>query len=144
MRLTTKSRYAVDALTELQLLQINGPVALSEISMNQDIELNYLEQLFRKLRIAGIVKSLRGRNGGYIYAKDPSHISIKDVMDAVEEIIDSTKCNGKASCKKGNKCYTHDLWDDLNVVIYKYLSGVSLKEIFENSQKSDIPHVSIN
>ena len=67
MRLTTKSRYAVSALIELSILKSSGPVSLSDIANNQNIELNYLEQLFRKLRIAGIVKSIRGRNGGYIY-----------------------------------------------------------------------------
>ena len=69
MKLTTRSRYAVNALTELSFLQSTGPVSLSDISTNQNIELSYLEQIFRKLRIAGIVKSIRGRNGGYVYAR---------------------------------------------------------------------------
>ena len=109
MRLTTKSRYAVNALTELSFLQSSGPVSLSDISNNQNIELNYLEQIFRKLRIAGIVKSIRGRNGGYLYAKDPSNISIKEVMNAVDEVLDATRCNGSSACHNGKKCNTHDL-----------------------------------
>ena len=92
MKLTTRSRYAVNALTELSFLQSTGPVSLSDISTNQNIELSYLEQIFRKLRIAGIVKSIRGRNGGYVYAKNPANISIKEIMHAVDEVLDATKC----------------------------------------------------
>ena len=101
MKLTTKSRYAVNALTELRALESFGPVSLSDLSENQNIELSYLEQIFRKLRIAGIVKSTRGRNGGYMYAKDPSVITIKDIMNAVEEDLDATNCNGSSNCNHG-------------------------------------------
>jgi Rrf2 family iron-sulfur cluster assembly transcriptional regulator len=101
VKLTTRSRYAVNALTELSFLQSTGPVSLSDISTNQNIELSYLEQIFRKLRIAGIVKSIRGRNGGYVYAKNPANISIKEIMHAVDEVLDATKCNGTYACQNG-------------------------------------------
>ena len=102
MNFTTKSRYAVNALADLEYLSnYENPVTLKDIAARQGIDLTYLEQLFRKLRIAGIVKSVRGRNGGYVYASHPKNISIKNIMDAVEENLDATKCAGTSSCHSG-------------------------------------------
>ena len=139
MNFTTKSRYAVNALADLEFLSFDSsPVALKDIANRQGIDLAYLEQLFRKLRIAGIVKSVRGRNGGYVYASHPKNISIKNIMDAVEENLDATKCAGTSSCHSGQQCNSHKLWDDLNNVVDESLSDISITDLVD---KPKDPHI---
>ncbi|MDG1203149.1 MAG: Rrf2 family transcriptional regulator [SAR86 cluster bacterium] len=139
MNFTTKSRYAVNALADLEYLSnYENPVTLKDIADRQGIDLTYLEQLFRKLRIAGIVKSVRGRNGGYVYASHPKNISIKNIMDAVEENLDATKCAGTSSCHSGQQCNSHKLWDDLNNVVDEFLSDISITDLVD---KPKDPHI---
>ena len=102
--------------------------------------MTYLEQLFRKLRIAGIVKSVRGRNGGYVYAANPNTISIKEIMEAVEENLDSTNCSGTSTCHFGSKCNSHKLWDDLNNVVDNFLSEISILDLVDKPKR---PHIAL-
>lgn len=139
MRLTTKGRYAVTAMLDLALHASDGPVSLSDISARQGISLSYLEQLFAKLRRAELVKSVRGPGGGYCLGEHESNIFIAQIVDAVNESIDTTKCKQKGDCQNGEKCLTHHLWSDLSLQIHEFLSGISLNDLMK---KRDVQAIS--
>jgi len=107
MRLTTKGRYAVTAMLDLALHAHNGPTSLSDISQRQEISLSYLEQLFARLRRAGLVNSVRGPGGGYLLSQPAEEISVSKVIDAVNESVDATRCQGLSDCQQGDTCLTH-------------------------------------
>ncbi|WP_298634047.1 Fe-S cluster assembly transcriptional regulator IscR [uncultured Umboniibacter sp.] len=134
MRLTTKGRYAVTALLDLAINQRNGTISLADISTRQEISLSYLEQLFSKLRRRGLVSSVRGPGGGYRLAVDTNDINIADIVDAVDESIDATNCNGRGNCHEGNMCLTHHLWMDLSVQIRDFLKSISLAALIEREE----------
>lgn len=129
MRLTSKGRYAVAAMLDLALHGHNKPVALTDIAARQEIPPSYLGQLFMQLRKSGLVASRRGPGGGYTLAKASEHISVADVICAVDENVDSTRCGGKADCQSSQRCLTHGLWEGLSRSIYDFLSGTSLAEV---------------
>lgn len=134
MRLTTKGRFAVTAMMDLAMRGSKGPVNLADISERQQISLSYLEQLFGKLRRYGLVSSVRGPGGGYHLAKTLSQITVADIIHAVDEPIDATRCHGMQNCKDEQKCLTHDLWENLNKVIFDYLHSVSLAQLAQLNQ----------
>jgi Rrf2 family transcriptional regulator, iron-sulfur cluster assembly transcription factor len=129
MRLTTKGRYAVTAMLDLALHAENGPVSLADISDRQGISLSYLEQLFARLRRFELVKSVRGPGGGYQLMKTAAAISVAEVVDAVDESLDATRCEGKGDCHQGEVCLTHHLWQDLSQQIHIFLSSISLADL---------------
>jgi len=132
MKLTTKGRYAVTAMLDLALHQGQGPTNLSEISSRQGISLSYLEQLFSKLRKKGLVASSRGPGGGYSLGRAAEQISVSDVILAVDEPVDATRCQGKRNCNGEDRCLTHDLWEELSQQITGFLSKISLASLVEN------------
>lgn len=131
MKLSTKGRYAVTAMLDLALHSGSGPVSLSAISGRQDISLSYLEQLFSKLRKADLVDSMRGPGGGYELGREAKAITVAEVVLAVNEPIDATRCNGKGGCHDGQHCLSHQLWSELSEQIYNFLSGISLEQVVE-------------
>ena len=138
MKLTTKGRYAVTAMLDLAFHSEKKPVTLTEIATRQTISLSYLEQLFSRLRKAGMVKGVRGPGGGYKLSRVATEINIADIITAVDEPIDSTKCEGRGDCQDGQSCLTHDLWMGLSEQIRNYLRGISLGELLERRPILDV------
>ena len=142
MRLTTKGRYAVTAMLDLALHQGGGPIALADIAQRQGISLSYLEQLFSRLRKRSLVSSVRGPGGGYNLSRDATDIFIAEVISAVDENVDTTRCGGAHNCKENGPCLTHDLWQDLSERIYDYLNQISLQDLVEQKGFPDPPQCS--
>ena len=136
MKLGTKGRYAVMAMAELAMRAGGAgearPVTLAEIAARQEISQSYLEQLFARLRRAGLVRSVRGPGGGYRLARPPAELRIADIVVAVDENLRATRCppDARSGCMKdARRCVTHDLWEELGAHIYFFLCSVSLEDV---------------
>ena len=139
MKLTSKGRYAVTAMLDVTIHAVSGPVSLADISARQAISLSYLEQLFSKLRKHGLVISIRGPGGGYRLGKCSAQIAVADIICAVNESVDATKCQGKGNCQGGEQCLTHTLWEGLSNRIEEFLQNITLAELVA---KNDVKTVS--
>ena len=129
MKLTTKGRYAVTAMLDLALHYKQEPVNLADISARQAISLSYLEQLFSRMRKQGLVESARGPGGGYMLARQSDEITLSNIIDAVDETVDATRCGGQMNCLGEDQCLTHNLWEELSNQIRNYLASVSLADL---------------
>jgi Rrf2 family iron-sulfur cluster assembly transcriptional regulator len=141
MKLTSRGRYAVTAMLDMALRTEGERVTLNEISQRQGISLSYLEQIFAKLRKAGLVSSLRGPGGGYTLSRPASQISVAQIIHAVDEVLDARYCGGQRDCNNGQECLSHMLWNDLSAKIEEYLDGISLQQIIDqraSSMKSQV------
>ncbi len=128
MILGTKARYGVMAM--VALANKNSTTTLAELAETQGIPLPYLEQIFAKLRKAGLVDAARGPGGGYMLARAAASMRISDIVDAAEESIKMTRCEGESGCTATKaKCITHDLWEGLEQHIHSYLSGLTLQDV---------------
>ena len=140
MRLSTKGRYAVMAMADLARSEVRAgrATALAEIAHRQEISLSSLEQLFARLRRKGLVVSARGPGGGYRLAKSAQDTRISDIVHAVDEPLRATRCaHGKGCMVKGERCLTHDLWEDLGHHIEDYLASVSLADVVDGRLARD-------
>lgn len=129
MQLSTKGRYAVMAMVDLVKAASERPEPLNGVAVRQGISQPYLEQLFVRLRRAGLVKSSRGASGGYELARPASSITLAEIMSAVEEPLRATRCPDEMhGCHEGSRCATHDLWCALGAHIVEFLEGVTLED----------------
>jgi len=138
MRLTTKGRYAVTAMLDLALHYDKGPITLSDISQRQGISLSYLEQLFSKLRKNELVDSTRGPGGGYRLSRNANEIAVAQVITAVDETLETTRCGGLGNCHDDHQCLTHELWTELSSQIHGFLMGISLGQLVEQQGVKDV------
>ena len=141
MKLTSKGRYAVMALVDLARFDNINPVSLRDISLRQGISLDYLEQIFSKLKRNNIVKSIRGTQGGYILSKNPNDIKLTNIFYAVDEKVKTVQCkkDSKKGCNgKATKCITHDLWDELETHINNFFENKSLEDLINNKKETRV------
>ena len=129
------------ALADLAKFNSKNPVSLRDISLRQGISLDYLEQIFSKLKKSNIVKSIRGTNGGYILTRDPEKIKLSNIFLAVDEKVKTLQC--KKESKKGcngklTKCITHNLWDDLEMHINDFFDKKNLGDLLKNNLEKRI------
>ena len=141
MKLTTKGRYAVMALVDLARFNNINPVSLRDISLRQGISLDYLEQIFSKLRKKEIVQSIRGTNGGYVLNKKAKEIRLTNIFEAVDEKVKTVQCKkeSKRGCNgKATKCITHNLWDELETHINTFFENKSLKDLINKNKDTRV------
>ena len=139
MKLTSKGRYAVMALVDLARFDNINPVSLRDISLRQGISLDYLEQIFSKLKKNQIVKSIRGNQGGYILSMNPNDIKLTNIFHAVDEKIKTVQCkkDSKKGCNgKATKCITHNLWDELENHINSFFEKKSLEDLIQDKKEN--------
>ncbi len=136
MRMSTKAQYAVRALVSLNLASHGLPVSIKELSDREKISLNYLEQLFVKLRRGGIVNSVRGPGGGYLLARPATEIRIDQIVDTVEEALMPLACmNADGSCGCDRECTTQSVWQGLGNQIRNFLASVTLEDLTNDGRR---------
>ncbi len=138
MKLSTKGRYAMVALADLAVAKEGGLVSLAELSKRQDISLPYLEQLFMKLRRAGLVDSVRGPGGGYRLGRPATEIRVSEILDAVDETVSAMHAGAGASgAVSGTRAQsvTNRLWEGLSAHVYVYLHQTRLSDVVKNEMR---------
>ncbi len=138
MKLSTKGRYGLRAMVDIAEYSGNDAVSIQQISERQNLSERYLEQLIRKLRTAGLLNSVRGAGGGYVLARDPSEISVGDIIRALEGDIKAVDCMGEGTdenCGNADLCAAKFIWDRINNAIEDAVDSVMLSQLVEKSRE---------
>ena len=137
MRLSCRARYATRALIDLALHQGAEPVPLTTIAKNECVSKKYLNQLMGPLKLAGLVRVTRGKNGGFILARSPEKITLGDILYAVEGDMSLIDCVNESSfCERSQECPSRATWQELSILINDYLQRTTLKDIIKKGSIS--------
>jgi len=139
MKLTTLSRYGVRSMFDIAYYGAGKPIKASQISLRQEISLNYIGQIFLRLKRAGLLKSRRGRSGGYILAYKPEDITIKMIIDALEGSVNLVHCkdkSGVANCRLISTCVAFPKWKEASDILAKYFSSITIKDLMNDAEAS--------
>jgi Rrf2 family iron-sulfur cluster assembly transcriptional regulator len=141
MRITARGRYALRATLALATMGKNGePVSINSIGERENISPVFLEQIFFKLRKAGIVSSVRGPGGGFTFARPPDEIPVKEILDAAGEEMEFTYCDKRSGeCGRVGECLCHNVWADVTEIVQKYFAGITLTSILEKYGNEPAP-----
>ncbi len=134
MRVTTKGRYALRAITNLALTGSDRPVPIKQIAADEDISPEFLEQIFFRLKKSGIISSVRGPGGGFILERDPAEVSVREIFEAVGEGLEITPCTGEEDCDRADDCLVHDIWQEASEHIVSYFDKLTLRRIMDMNQ----------
>jgi Rrf2 family iron-sulfur cluster assembly transcriptional regulator len=144
VRISTKIRYGLRALCDLAYSNSESPCQIKQISVRQDISARYLEQIFKKFKKAGIIKSVRGPFGGYLLAKEPQSITVGDIIRAIDgEDIKLVFCsalqkNSRKPCNRIGKCVVSDVWDGASKTLMDYFNNISINQICEQAKEKGV------
>ncbi len=136
MRLSTKSRYGTRAILDIAINYEKGPVSVKSLAQRQDISVKYMEQLIPLLKLAGLIRSVRGARGGYTLSKDVHQINLRDIIDALEGSMFLVDCvDNPEICDRTKKCVTHEIWKDIQDTINNMLDSLTLADMVERHLK---------
>ena len=136
MKISTKGRYGTRAMVDIGEYYGKGPVSLRQLAERQCISVKYMEQIVPLLKASGLIRSTRGSHGGYVLAKEPHEISLRDIVQALEGSWSLVDClEDDTLCNRTKECVTYEVWHDIQEAIYKILDSTTLADIIDRHRE---------